>query len=76
MMAIHIPLPGSIQKHMCYQLAEEAEKGLAWENDGEAELRVKKKKKGSLYCLAIKTMEAKQLLYARTGKKKNQFIVS
>lgn len=25
--AIHIPFPGSILKHMCYQLAQEAEKG-------------------------------------------------
>jgi hypothetical protein len=45
MMAVHIPLSGSIQKHMCYQLAEEAAKGSVWENDGEAELRVKRKRK-------------------------------
>lgn len=25
--AAHIPFPGSILKHMCYQLAQEAEKG-------------------------------------------------
>lgn len=45
MMAIHIPLAGSSQKHMCYRLAEEAEKGSGWENDGEAELRVKENRK-------------------------------
>lgn len=27
--AIHIPFPGSILKHMCYQLAQEAEEGHA-----------------------------------------------
>lgn len=65
--AIHIPLPGSIQKHMCSQLAEQAEKGSDWENDGEAELRESNgKKKGSLYCLAVKIMEVKQLLYTGT----------
>lgn len=71
MMAIHIPLAGSSQKHMCSRLAEEAEKGSGGEDDGEAELRVKRKQKGSLYCSAVKTMEAKQLSYAGSGKKKN-----
>lgn len=47
---------------MCSQLAEQAEKGSDWENDGEAEFRESKgKKKGSLYRLATKTMEVKQL---------------
>lgn len=32
--AIHIPFPGSILKHMCYQLAQEAEKGHSQGNDG------------------------------------------
>lgn len=61
---------------MCSQLAEQAEKGSDWENDGEAEFRESKgKKKGSLYRLATKTMEVKQLWHAGTGKE-NQWIVS
>lgn len=51
MMAIHIPLPGSIQKHMCYQLTEEAEKELDWEKDEEVELRKLKRKKERLLIL-------------------------
>lgn len=60
---------------MCSQLAEQAEKGSDWENHGEAELRESKgRKKGSLYRLAVKIMEVKQLLHAGTGKE-NQWIV-
>lgn len=51
MTAIHIPLPGSIQKHMCSQLAEQAEKGSDRENDEEAELRESKGKKERLLIL-------------------------
>lgn len=72
--ALYIPFPGSIMKHMCYQLAQEAEKGHGWGNDGEEEPGVHKE--GSIHCLAIKDIVPKPQFWHVLTDKINWFIVS